>query len=64
MQLKFQAGDKVTMINDAGIRFPGKTILKVDESEFGKTWGPRYFIAPIDTPWYSFKESNLQKESA
>ena len=62
MQTKLAIGDKVTMKNANGLLFPGKTIVRIDNSDFAKQFGPRYFISPIDTPWFSFKEENLSKE--
>lgn len=53
---KFAIGDAVTFTNDQGVVYPGKKItgieLQGDE--------PRYFITPTDTPWFAFRERNLQ----
>ena len=57
----FNVGDKVTFTNDAGLSFPGKTINKLDTSDFGKEWGPRYFYTPSDSPWFSVNEKQLTK---
>lgn len=56
MKHKFAAGDKVIMINDNGVKIRGeKSILAIDTS----ATGPRYLIAPSDTPWFSVPESQL-----
>ena len=58
---KFNVGDKVTFTNDAGISYPDKTITKLDTSDFGIEWGPRYFYTPSDSPWFSVNENQLAR---
>ena len=52
---KFATGDKVTMTNDYGLIFPGKTILEFRQTDYG----PAYLIEPTDTPWFAVPERNL-----
>ncbi|MDJ1632287.1 hypothetical protein [Rhizobium rhizogenes] len=54
-EAKFKIGDKVNFTNDYGVRFEGKTII--GSEDWGN--GPRYFLEPTDTPWFSFNEANL-----
>lgn len=56
---KFAVGDKVTLTNDAGIKFPGKIIT---ELVWNEVRGATYHITPTDTPWFDFNESELTKE--
>ena len=74
MKPKFKVGDKVTMINDYGVKFPNKTITEVIEKWLGcsgsrawdenayKTLGAKYKYEPTDTPWYSVTEEHLRLE--
>jgi hypothetical protein len=55
---KFGVGDKVTMINDYGCKWPGKTILTVEETNYGTA----YKIEPTDSPWFAVPERNLHLE--
>jgi hypothetical protein len=56
---KFKVGDKVTFINDYGIKFPNKTITKIEfiQNE------PRYYLEPMDAYWFPNYEKNLRLES-
>lgn len=62
LTFKFKPGDKVTFTNDQGCVFPGKTIVAYGTDDFAKEYGPRYFITPTDTPWFSFHEKELSLE--
>jgi hypothetical protein len=55
---KYAVGDQVTYTNQDGLVFPGKTITAIDTATFvdGET---HYFFQPTDTPWVSFRESEL-----
>lgn len=55
----FKVGDAVTMTNDYGVVFEGKKVIGIADDEFAKENGPRYFIAPTDTPWFSVHEKSL-----
>lgn len=55
---KFLPGDRVKMINDQGVEFPGKTILTVEHLSYGIA----YKITPTDSPWFAVPERNLHLE--
>ena len=56
-------GDKVTLINDYGVEFPGKTIIGKEIWTHGvNPKEVRYFIEPTDCPWYSSPGKNFRKE--
>jgi hypothetical protein len=56
MKYKYEAGNKVTLTNDYGVKVRGvKTILAIDSSASDA----RYLIAPSDTPWFSVPERQL-----
>lgn len=55
---KFKVGDVVTVTNDYGVRWPGKTITGMEVVD-GKT---RYFYAPHDAHWYSVRDESLTLE--
>jgi hypothetical protein len=57
---KFKVGDRVTMVNDYGVKFPGKTVRSVEMTNYG----PAYKIEPTDSPWYAVPERNLVVEAA
>lgn len=58
---KFAVGQRVTHVNDYGVRFPGKTITGVVLSaRFGVPIA--YDIEPTDTPWFPIAEKNLHAE--
>lgn len=52
---KFAPGETVTLTNDYGVIFPGKTILEFRQTDYG----PAYLIDPTDTPWFAVPERNL-----
>lgn len=58
---KFAVGDRVTMTNDYGAVFKGKTITEV---EINSVRGITYYITPTDAPWFAVSERNLSKETA
>lgn len=54
---EFRIGDVVTFTNDYGVKFAGKTIVRIEK---GKDKSERrYFYAPTDTPWFGVKETSL-----
>lgn len=53
--MKFSVGNKVTFINDYGLKFPEKTVVSIEMID----GVPRYHITPTDTPWYPAHERNL-----
>src|SRR6185369_4450034 len=53
---KFQPGDKVSLRNDQGCVFPGKTILSVTQWEGYSDF--RYFITPTDCPPAAGRSAN------
>lgn len=56
---KFKIGDRVTMINDYGVRFEDVGIVAIDYWEGYPE--PRYFYYPSGNPeHYSTKESNFE----
>lgn len=55
---KFNPGDRVAMVNDYGLSFPGKTILTVEATPYGTA----YKIEPTDSPWFAVPERNIQPE--
>lgn len=57
---KFKLGDRVEMVNDYGVSFPGKIIVSVETT----TYGPAYKIKPTDSPWFAVPERNLFGEAA
>lgn len=57
---KFKAGDRVTMVNDNGVEFPGKVILSAEHAAYG----PAYKFHPTDSPWFAVPERNLFVEAA
>lgn len=59
MPHKFKVGDRVTMVNDFGVEFPGKVILSAETT----TYGLAYKIKPTDSPWYAVPERNLRRDS-
>jgi hypothetical protein len=60
MRHKFKAGDRVTLVNDYGVEFSGKTILSAETA----TYGPAYKIEPTDSPWFAVPERNLRGDAA
>jgi len=50
----------VSLRNDQGCVFPGKTILSVTQWEGYSDF--RYFITPTDCPWYPPREDQLTPE--
>lgn len=54
---KFKIGDKVTLINDYGCKFPERTVTGIDEIVAGNEI--RYFFEPNGAHWYSAQESSL-----
>jgi hypothetical protein len=56
-QAKFSVGDRVDRVNNAGLRFPGKTVIEV---KLNSVRGFTYYITPTDTPWFDTNESNLR----
>ncbi len=56
---KFKTGDKVTLVNDYGCVFIGKTIIGIDPTRIGIC----YYLEPIETPWFAFPERNLRPSS-
>lgn len=55
MAPKFEVGDRVTLVNDYGVEFFGKTIVTVESTSYG----PAYKIEPSDSPWFAVPERNL-----
>lgn len=55
---QYAVGDEVTYTNQQGVQFAGKTVVEIDQTEF-PDGEPHYFIQPTDTPWVSFRESEL-----
>lgn len=53
---RFQIGDRVTWVNDYGVKFPERTIIGRDGGDGDE---PRYFLAPHDAWWMSIRESQL-----
>ena len=54
-------GDKVTFVNDYGVRFPGHVVVRImqrDEDEWLYCAGRRYFI-DSDSPWFPVCEKNF-----
>ncbi|WP_336775414.1 hypothetical protein [Paenibacillus sp. MMO-58] len=53
---KFKIGDEVKWTNGNGVNMGRRTIIGFD------TIGNEnaYYIDPIDTPWFSIRESNLE----
>lgn len=60
---KYGVGDEVTYTNQQGVVFPNKIIVEVDQTKFADG-EPRYYIRPTDTPWVSFRESELTPSDA
>ena len=59
----FRIGDAVTLTNEYGAVFAGKTVVGVEVW----SWRPdeyRYFLSPTDTPWFSTPERLLDKAPA
>jgi hypothetical protein len=54
---KFKIGDKVTFINEYGIKFPERTIIGLDTQQYGDCLEPRYFFGPDGAYWVSSRES-------
>jgi hypothetical protein len=54
---KFNIGDPVTFINEYGAKFPERTIVGLDNSQYGDSLEPRYFFEPHDAYWASARES-------
>lgn len=62
--LAFAPGDRVTFVNDYGVRFPGHVVVRImqrDEDEWLYCAGRRYFI-DSDSPWFPVCEENLLPE--
>ena len=55
---KFKIGDKVEWTNSNGVYLGERTIIGLDV----RTGRPTYFIDPIDTPWFSVGEEELQQK--
>ena len=58
---KFKAGDLVTWVNDYGVKFPERRILRLDEENKGNE--PRYFVEPNSAYWMSVHESKLMLDA-
>lgn len=54
---KFKIGDKVKWTNSNGVALGVRTIIGLDT----RTNRPTYYIEPIDTPWFSVGEEELEK---
>lgn len=59
----YAVGDEVTYTNQQGVVFPNKIIVEVEQTRFADG-EPRYYIRPTDTPWVSFRESELSPSEA
>lgn len=59
---RFAPGDQVVFTNDYGVSFAGRRVVAIDDSQFAKEYGPRYFVEPTDSPWFSKHERNLTIE--
>ncbi len=62
IKAKYKIGDKVDFINDYGVIFKGKEIIKVDTAsktaiEYEE---PLYYIKPTDAHWMYKRENNLR----
>ncbi|NMG28425.1 hypothetical protein [Aromatoleum evansii] len=53
---RFQIGDRVSWVNDYGVKFPERTIIGRDGGDGDE---PRYFLSPHDAWWMSIRESQL-----
>lgn len=53
---KFKIGDSVKWTNGNGVNLGRRTIIGFDSDPKEH----RYYIDPIDTPWYSISERNLK----
>jgi hypothetical protein len=53
---KFKIGDKVNWTNSNGVKLGVRTVIGLDV----RTNSPTYFIDPIDTPWFSVGEEELE----
>lgn len=53
---KFKIGDEVIWTNSNGVNLGKRKVIGYDT----KSIENRYYIDPIDTPWFSISESNLK----
>lgn len=56
----FKPGDKVTFVNDYGVKFPGRTVRGFTEKV--TTWGAFIYYFPSDSWWFPVKPENLVPE--
>jgi hypothetical protein len=57
IEYKFKIGDTVNWINSNGVNLGARTIIRLDV----RSSRPTYFIDPIDTPWFSIAEEELER---
>jgi hypothetical protein len=57
---RFKPGDRVTFVNDNGVRWLGKTIKEVAPVADWRSDEPHYHYEPTDTPWFCVPERNLE----
>jgi hypothetical protein len=56
LERKFKIGDYVNWTNSNGVEWGKRKIIGLDTRSGLYT----YYIDPIDTPWFSIEESELQ----
>jgi hypothetical protein len=57
---KFKIGDIVEVTNGYGFPLGRKKVKEVIQISYSNS-GFGYYIEPIDTPWYAFKEEALKE---
>lgn len=57
---KFKIGDYVNWTNSNGVNLGKRKVIGLDTRSGETYFAYTYFIGPIDTPWFSINESELE----